>query len=57
MLAFLAEEEISIDYFTLCEELRRRDKEELAGGTAYIASLTDGLLSLPKLHLTAFHCV
>jgi replicative DNA helicase len=39
----LAEEEISIDYFTLREELRRRDKEELAGGTAYIAGLTDGL--------------
>jgi replicative DNA helicase len=42
MLA-LAEEEISIDHFTLREELRRRDKEELAGGMAYIASLTDGL--------------
>jgi hypothetical protein len=37
MLA-LAEEGISIDYFTLREELRRRDKEELAGGMAYIAS-------------------
>jgi replicative DNA helicase len=42
MLA-LAEEEISIDYFTLREELRRHDKEELTGGTAYIAGLTDGL--------------
>jgi replicative DNA helicase len=42
MLA-LAEEEISIDYFTLREELRRRDKEELTGGAAYIAGLTDGL--------------
>jgi replicative DNA helicase len=36
----LAEEEFSIDYFTLREELRRHDKEELAGGTAYIAGLT-----------------
>jgi replicative DNA helicase len=42
MLA-LAQEEISIDYFTLGEELRRRDKEEPAGGIAYLASLTDGL--------------
>ncbi len=42
MLA-LAEEKISIDYFTLREELRRRDKEESAGGIAYIAGLTDGL--------------
>jgi replicative DNA helicase len=42
MLA-LAEEQISIDYFTLREELRRRGKDELAGGTAYLAGLTDGL--------------
>jgi replicative DNA helicase len=43
MLA-LSEEETSIDIFTLREELRRRDKEEAAGGPAYLASLTDGLL-------------
>jgi replicative DNA helicase len=36
----LAEEEISIDCFTLREELRRRNEEKLAGGTAYIAGLT-----------------
>ncbi len=42
MLA-LAEEETSIDLFTVREELRRRDKEEAAGGPAYLASLTDGL--------------
>lgn len=42
MLA-LAEEEVPIDLFTLREELRRRNKEEQAGGTAYIAGLTDGL--------------
>jgi replicative DNA helicase len=42
MLA-LAEEETSIDHFTLREELRRRDKEDPAGGTAYIVGLTDGL--------------
>jgi replicative DNA helicase len=42
MLA-LAEEKISINFFTLREELRRCDKEELASGTAYIAGLTDGL--------------
>ncbi len=39
----LAEEEISIDLVTLREELRRRDKEESAGGAAYVAALTDGL--------------
>jgi replicative DNA helicase len=44
MLA-LAEEETSIDLFTLREELRRRGKEEAAGGPAYVASLTDGLPS------------
>lgn len=42
MLA-LAEEEVPIDHFTLREELRRRNKEEQAGGIAYIAGLTDGL--------------
>ena len=42
MLA-LTEEESSIDFFTLREELRRRNKEEPAGGPAYIAGLTDGL--------------
>ncbi|MBP1602217.1 MAG: dnaC 2 [Acidobacteria bacterium] len=42
MLA-LSEEETSIDIFTLREELRRRNKEEAAGGPAYLASLTDGL--------------
>jgi len=42
MLA-LAEEETSIDIFTLREELRRRNKEESAGGPAYLAALTDGL--------------
>src|SRR5512139_710082 len=44
MLA-LAEEDSSIDLFTLREELRRRGKEEAAGGPAYVASLTDGLPS------------
>jgi len=44
MLA-LAEEEGSIDLFALREELRRRSKEEAAGGPAYVASLTDGLPS------------
>jgi replicative DNA helicase len=39
----LVEEEISIDLITLREDLRRRDKEESAGGAAYVASLTDGL--------------
>jgi replicative DNA helicase len=43
MLA-LAEDETSIDLITLREELRRCGKEEAAGGSAYIASLTDGLL-------------
>ena len=42
MLA-MAEEENSIDHFTLREELRRRNKEDAAGGPAYVASLTDGL--------------
>lgn len=42
MLA-LVEEESAIDFFTLREELRRRNKEEIAGGAAYLASLTDGL--------------
>jgi replicative DNA helicase len=42
MLA-LAEEGTSIDLFTVREELRRRNKEEEAGGPAYLASLTDGL--------------
>jgi replicative DNA helicase len=42
MLA-MAEEENSIDHFTLREELRRRSKEDAAGGPAYVASLTDGL--------------
>ena len=42
MLA-LAEDETSIDLITLREELRRRGKEEAAGGPAYVASLTDGL--------------
>ncbi len=39
----LVEEEASIDLFTLREELRRRNKEEAAGGPAYLAALTDGL--------------
>jgi len=39
----LAEEESSIDLITLREELRRRNKEEVAGGAAYMAALTDGL--------------
>ena len=39
----LVEEEISIDLITLREELRRRSKEEAAGGAAYLAALTDGL--------------
>jgi len=39
----LAEEEISIDLITLREELRRRNKEESAGGAAYLAALTEGL--------------
>jgi replicative DNA helicase len=39
----LAGEETSIDLFTFREELRQRNKEEAAGGTAYLASLTDGL--------------
>jgi replicative DNA helicase len=39
----LAEEETSIDIFTLREELRRRKKEASAGGPAYLAALTDGL--------------
>lgn len=42
MLA-LAQEETSIDLFTLREEIRRRNKEEAAGGPAYLAGLTDGL--------------
>jgi replicative DNA helicase len=42
MLA-LAEEETPIDLITLREELRRRGKDEAAGGAVYIASLTDGL--------------
>ncbi len=42
MLA-LAEEEISIDLFTVLEELRRCNKEEVSGGPAYLAALTDGL--------------
>ncbi len=42
MLA-LGEEESSIDCFTLREELRRRDKEDAAGGPVYVAGLTDGL--------------
>jgi replicative DNA helicase len=42
MLA-LSEEDTAIDTFTLREELRRRNKEEAAGGPAYLASLTDGL--------------
>jgi len=42
MLA-LVEEESSIDFFTLREELRRQSKEEIAGGAAYLTSLTDGL--------------
>jgi len=39
----LVEEDSSIDFFTLREELRRRSKEEIAGGPAYLTSLTDGL--------------
>jgi replicative DNA helicase len=39
----LAEEETSIDLVTLREELRRRNKEEAAGGAAYLAAMTDGL--------------
>jgi replicative DNA helicase len=39
----LVEEETSIDLITLREELRRRNKEEVAGGAAYLAALTDGL--------------
>jgi replicative DNA helicase len=39
----LVEEESAIDFFTLREELRRRSKEEIAGGAAYLTSLTDGL--------------
>ena len=39
----LLEDESPIDFFTLREELRRRDYEELAGEAAYLASLTDGL--------------
>jgi DnaB-like helicase N terminal domain len=42
MLA-LSGEGIPIDLFTVREELRRRNKEEAAGGVAYLASLTDGL--------------
>jgi replicative DNA helicase len=42
MLA-LAEEESSVDHFTLREELRRRNKEEAAGGPAYLVTPTDGL--------------
>jgi hypothetical protein len=42
MLA-LAEEESSIDHFTLIEELRRRNKEDAAGGHIYLVNLTDGL--------------
>ena len=42
MLA-LAEDESSIDHFTLIEELRRRNKEDAAGGHIYLANLTDGL--------------
>ncbi len=38
----LAEEEISVDLITLREELCRRNKEESAGGAAYVAALTDG---------------
>src|SRR5512136_1191954 len=40
MLA-LAEEETSIDLFTLREELRRRSKEEAAGGLAYVGARYD----------------
>jgi replicative DNA helicase len=39
----LAEEGTSIDLFTVREELRQRDREEAAGGPAYLASLTDEL--------------
>jgi replicative DNA helicase len=39
----LFQEEISIDSFTLREELRRFNKEEVSGGAAYLATLTDGL--------------
>jgi replicative DNA helicase len=39
----LSEEETSIDFFTLREEIGRCNKEEETGGAAYIASLTDGL--------------
>jgi replicative DNA helicase len=39
----LVEEESSIDFFTLREELRRRNREDIAGGAAYLTSLTDGL--------------
>jgi replicative DNA helicase len=39
----LAEQETSIDLITLREELRRRGREEAAGGPAYVASLTDGM--------------
>ena len=39
----LVEEDSSIDFFTLREELKRRNKDESAGGPAYLASLTDGL--------------
>jgi hypothetical protein len=42
MLA-LVEDESSIDFFTLSEELRRRNREDIGGGAAYLASLTDGL--------------
>ena len=41
----LAEEETAIDIFTLREELRRRGREEQAGGPAYLAALTEGLPS------------
>jgi replicative DNA helicase len=42
MLALSAEGS-PIDLITVREELRRRNKEEAAGGIAYLASLTDGL--------------
>jgi replicative DNA helicase len=42
MLA-LAEAGSSIDYFTLIEELRRRNKEDAAGVEVYVSGLTDGM--------------
>jgi hypothetical protein len=50
MLA-LAEEEISIDCFTLREEVRRRDKEEMAGGTALLSRTRS---RSPEVSTTAF---